>query len=102
MLEGGQGGIKRDGLLRLQQLAQVQGLGQLIGAGSVVDFAVLEHQRQFQQPQRVIAQRIAVDLHVVDTPGVGMQRLDAFVQAMFMVLVLLLEVLGAQKQTFTP
>ena len=49
-----------------------------------------------------LAEGIAVDLQLVDAPCVGMHGLQAFVQAVLMVAVLLLEVLRAQEQALTP
>ena len=55
-----------------------------------------------QDAQPVVGQRIAVDLQVVHAPGIRVHRLDALVQPLFVVLVLLLEMLGAQEQAFAP
>ncbi|MNM70967.1 hypothetical protein D3C81_826120 [compost metagenome] len=101
-LEGRQGGVEGHRLQRRRQVAQVERLGQFIAAGRIVDFAVLEDQRQFQQAQAVVGQRIAVDLQLVHPPRIRVQCLDALVQALFVVLVLLLEMLGPQEQAFAP
>ena len=53
VFERGQGGVECEGLLRLRNVAQIDLRRQLVGAGSVVDLAVLKHQRQVQQSQDV-------------------------------------------------
>ena len=75
----------------------------IVGPRRIDDFAVLEAQRQLQQAQGIVGQRVAVDLQLAHAPRVRMDgALHGFVQSMLVVLVLLLEVLRAQEQTLHP
>ena len=89
-------------LHRLRQLAQVDRGGQLVDPRRLVQFAVLEAQRQPQHAQHAAGQRLAVDLELFYSPGIRVGRLDALVQAVFVIGVLALEMLGAQQQAFAP
>src|SRR5476649_2113432 len=66
------------------------------------DFAIVENRRQRLQAQAVGLQRIQVPLDFAYAPQIRMQRTRGLLQAGFVILVLLLEVLRPQEQALTP
>jgi hypothetical protein len=50
----------------------------------------------------VVGLRVAVDLDRDDAPGIRVQQARRAVQPILVVLVLLLEMLGAEEQSFAP
>jgi len=85
-----------EGLRRGRPQAQVHPLGQGVDVRGVDQLPVLEAHRQGQQPQHAVGQGFAVDPQGLHAPGIGMDGLDALVEALLMIVVLPLEVLWTQ------